>query len=117
VLPAQQLGHQVLVDGLVGEEHLQHGPAELLLEQLGGDGRQDPEGPVGVEDAVDDQGVDVGMERDEIAEGLHEQDESGLAVGIGLPVGLGEQAPDDAAELAETVTLVRSGTGKCRSRT
>jgi hypothetical protein len=41
----------------------QHGPAQLLLEQLCGDGRQDPEDPVGVEDAVGDQGVYVGVER------------------------------------------------------
>ncbi len=33
----------------------------------------------------------------------------GLAVGIGLPVGLAEQAPDDAAELAQAVTLVEAG--------
>jgi hypothetical protein len=117
VLPAQQLGHQVLVYGLIGEQHLENGPAQLLLKQLGGDGRQDPERPVGVEDAVGDQGVDVGMECDQVPEGLHEQDEAGLAVRIGLPVGFAEQAPDDAAELAQAVTLVRSGTGKCRSRT
>jgi len=59
VLPAQQLGHQVLVDGLVGEEHLKPGPAQLLLEQLGGDGWQHPEHLAGVEDAIGHQGVDV----------------------------------------------------------
>jgi len=37
----------------------QHGPAQLLLEQLAGDGWQDPEDPVGVENAVGDQGMDV----------------------------------------------------------
>jgi hypothetical protein len=35
----------------------QHGPAELLLEQLGADGWQDSEDAAGVEEAGSDQGV------------------------------------------------------------
>jgi len=37
----------------------QHGPAQLLLEQLGRDDGQHPEHPFGVEDAIGHQGVDV----------------------------------------------------------
>jgi hypothetical protein len=37
----------------------QHSPAQLLLEQLGGDERQGPEDPIGTEDAIGDQSVDV----------------------------------------------------------
>jgi len=61
VLPAQQLGHQVFVYGLVSQQHLENATAQLLLEQLGRDGRQHPEHPVGIEDAVGDQGVDMGV--------------------------------------------------------
>jgi hypothetical protein len=59
-----------------------------------------------VEHAIGDQGVDVRVESDQVSEGLHEQDEARLAIGIGRPVGLGEQASDDAAELTEAVALV-----------
>ncbi len=41
--------------------------------------------------------------------GLHERDEAGVAVRIGLPVGLGEPAPDDAAELTQAVALMEVG--------
>jgi len=34
VLPAQQLGHQGLVDGLVCQQHLQHGPSKLRRASL-----------------------------------------------------------------------------------
>ncbi len=80
------------------QEHLQHGPAKLVLEQLRRDGWQDPEDLVGVEGAVGGQGVDVRVEGDQVAESLQELDEPWPAVGIGCPVSLGEQAIDNAAE-------------------
>jgi len=57
-----------------------------------------------VKDAVDDQSVDVGVECDQVAEGLDKHNEAWLAVGIGLPVGLAEQPPDDAAQLIGVLT-------------
>jgi len=108
VLPAQQLGYQVLVDGLFGEQHLLHGTAKLLIEQLGGDGTQDPEDPVGVEHAVGDQRVDVRVEGDQAPESLQELDDARPAVGIGLAIGVCEQAADDATELTQAMTMVEA---------
>jgi len=45
--------------------------------------------------------MDVGVKVDQVAEGLHEQDESRAPARIGDTVGLGEQARHDAAEFPE----------------
>jgi len=59
----------------------------------------------------------VRVERHQSPKSLHEQDEPGLAIRVGLPVSLGEQAPDDAAQLTQAMALVSSGTRMCRVRT
>lgn len=46
---------------------------------MGGQRRQFPERAVGRKHTARGQDVNVGMKRDEIAEGLHEENESGLA--------------------------------------
>jgi len=67
-----------------------------------------------VEDTIGDQGVDVPVQGDQVAEGLHQKDEAGLAIGSGRAVGFGEQTTDDAPQLAQAVALMRRDTGKCR---
>jgi len=83
-----------------------YGTTKRLVEQLGGDGWQNPEDPVGVEHAIGDEGVRV--KRDAIAKGLHEQEEARLAVGSGRAVGFSDQATDDAARPSQAVVLVET---------
>jgi len=56
----------------------------------------------------------VWVKRHQVSEGLHEQDEARLAVGIGRPVRAGEQPPDDAAELTQAVALVEGAAQELR---
>lgn len=57
--------------------------------------------PRSFEDAVGDERVHVGVEVDQVAEGLHEEDEARPGARMRGPVRLRERSRDDAAELSE----------------
>jgi hypothetical protein len=75
--------------------------AETLGKERFGNRRQGSEAARNVENAVGDERVHVGVEVDQIAEVLHEEDEARPGARMRGAVRLHEQSGDDAAELSE----------------
>src|SRR2546422_395387 len=81
--------------------------AQPLAEKRFRDRRQRNEASRSFEDAVGDERMHVGVEVDQVAEGLDEEDEGGAGAGQGGAVGLRERSRDDAAELSEKRSTIR----------
>ena len=97
---AHALGELGVEAGFRAEE-LEDPVAQAFPERLFRDRRQDAEAAGGVEDAIGDQGVDVRVEGDQVAEGLDVEDEAGPAFGSHCLEAFAEQVGDDLAKPGE----------------
>jgi hypothetical protein len=88
-------------DHLSSDKETEHLAAQPLGKKRFRYRRQRNEASRSLEDAVGDERVHVGVEVDQVAEGLDKEDEAGAGVGQGSFVGLRERSRDDAAELSE----------------
>ena len=71
------------------------------LEQLARGGRQNPGSAAGVEGTVRREHVNVGVEVDQVAEGLDEQDEARSRAGLRACIEASEQALDNDAQFSK----------------
>ena len=94
------LGQEVRDQALAAQQ-IENAFAKRGLEQLARNGRQDAEAAIGIESAVRGEHVYMRVEVDQVAEGLHEEDDARPRTGSGAGVEAGEQALDDVAQLAQ----------------
>jgi hypothetical protein len=88
-------------DRISANQENEHLAAQPLGKERFRDRRQGNESSQSFEDAVGDKRVDVGIEVDQVAEGLDEEDETRTGARVGRAVRLGERPRDDPAELSE----------------
>jgi hypothetical protein len=101
VAPGKHLAGKRMSERYPPDQKSQHCAAQPLREQRLRNRRQRHEASGRLEHAVGDQRMDVGIEVDQVAEGLHEEGELRPGMRAGGAVSLGERARDDAAELAK----------------
>lgn len=87
-------------------QETQHLVAQRLPEHVFRQGRQQPKCARGQKHAIGNQGVNMRVERHEIAESLHVQDEGGLATRLHGPEAGLQESGDQPAELAKIAATV-----------
>lgn len=106
VAPAEHLPGERRRDDLSSDEEADDRPAQPLSKERFRDRRQGSEASRSFKDAVGDERVHVGVEVDQVAEGLHEEDEARAGARMRDAVRPRERARDDAAELSEKGSAV-----------
>jgi hypothetical protein len=93
----KKIGFSHVRDQALAAQQGENALAEPRLEQLARNGRQDAKAAVGVERAVRRKHVNVGVEVNEVAEGLDEQDETRPRAGFCVCITLTAAAASPAA--------------------
>lgn len=101
VAPAADARRKRIGDCALGKEEVEHLRTEAQLEEFRGNGRDPDEQAVLPKHAVGGEHMDVRIERDQIPEGLDEEDQSRSAAGPGRGIGVREQPLRDPAQLPE----------------
>src|SRR3990167_6120016 len=107
VAPGEHARRQPLADGALGHEQLEHFRTKALFEQFHGNRRKHDEYAVGAKNAISSQHMEVRVEGHQIAECLHEQDQSRSPFHLRTGIGLDEQSLHDMAQLPEQSTPAR----------
>lgn len=99
--PGEHLTGQRRQDRFSSNEEAEHLAAQPLAEKRLWGRRQRNEASRSFEDAVSNERMHMGVEVDQLAEGLDEEDEARAGAGHGGAVCLRKRSRDDAAELSE----------------